>query len=400
MPANDDISVKILHKNTDISLVLGGPLYQFFRKAKLSGPAGEMLWRRIVAVTMVAWLPLPILTLIGGQALHGIKVPFIYDVEAHVRFLIALPVLIAAEVMVHYRLKPGIQGFVAQRIIDPGDMPKFLDAVESARRLRNSNSLEFGLIVLVYVIGVWVWWNGVAVESASWFATPGDSRFSLTLAGYWYAFVSIPIFQFILLRWYARFFIWSRFLWRVSRLKLRLLATHPDRAAGLGFLGLSTYGFGPILFAQGALLAGLIASRVMYEGQDLLSFKMEAGAFVIAFVFLVFSPLFVFAPKLARARRRGLREYERLGARYVDEFHQKWVCGGAPKGEDILGTGDIQSLADLGNSYNVVRETRPVPFAWTDVVRLAVSAAAPLIPLALTVLSLRELVTKLVKIIF
>ena len=72
MPANDDISVKILDKNSDISLVLGGPLYQFFRKAKLSGPAGEMLWRRIVAVTMVAWLPLPILTLIGGQALHGI----------------------------------------------------------------------------------------------------------------------------------------------------------------------------------------------------------------------------------------------------------------------------------------------------------------------------------------
>jgi hypothetical protein len=33
--------------------------------------------------------------------------------------------------------------------------------------------------------------------------------------------------QFLLLRWYVRFFIWYRFLWRVSRLNLHLVPIHP-----------------------------------------------------------------------------------------------------------------------------------------------------------------------------
>jgi len=75
-----------------------------------------------------------------------------------------------------------------------------------------------------------------------------------------------------------RFFIWYRFLWQVSRIKLNLISTHPDRAAGLAFVASSAYAFGPILFAQGAMLGGLIASRVPYRGDKLLSFKLQAVA--------------------------------------------------------------------------------------------------------------------------
>ena len=96
-----------------------------------------------------------------------------------------------------------------------------------------------------------------------------------TAAGNWYALVSIPIFQFILLRWYFRFFVWFRFLWQISRIHLNLIPTHPDRAAGLAFLGKSAYAFSLILFAQGALLAGVIASHVLYNGEALMSFKIE-----------------------------------------------------------------------------------------------------------------------------
>jgi hypothetical protein len=221
----------------------------------------------------------------------------------------------------------------------------------------------------------------------------------LNLAGYWFCFVSIPLFQFILLRWYLRFAIWFQLLWRVSTLNLRLLPTHPDRAGGIGFLGRSSYAFAPILFAQGTLLAGLIASRVLYQGESLMSFKLSLIALVGFFVLVILGPLTVFTPELARAKRRGLNEYGTLATVYAADFDEKWVRDGARE-EDILGTADIQSLADLANSYAVVREMRLVPFALNDVARLAIATAAPALPLLLTIMPLEELVTRLLKTIF
>jgi hypothetical protein len=392
---------EILDEPPDFSLVLGGPLFQLYRRAHLSGDALELVRRRVVVVAVITWLPLLLLSLIGGHALGDIiKVPFLYDIEVHVRFLIALPILIVAELIVHSRIRPTVKRFVERRIIIAEDMPKFQAAIDSAMRVRNSVTVEVALVILVYTLGQWIWRSNMATEGASWYAMREGSQMHLTFAGYWYAFVSIPIFQIILLRWYLRFFIWFQFLWRVSRLNLRLIATHPDRAAGLAFLGTSTYGFGSILFAQGALLAALIASRIFYQGQDLMAFKREAAGFLIFFVVVVLSPLVVFAAPLARAKRRGLADYGSLASRYVEGFDEKWIKGGAPPGEELIGSGDIQSLADLGNSFAVVQQMRVVPFGLKDAGRLAGAAAAPLLPLGLTIFSLEELVTRLIKILF
>jgi hypothetical protein len=68
--------------------------------------------------------------------------------------------------------------------------------------------------------------------------------------------------------------------------------------------------------------------------------------------------------------------------------------------EQLLGTGDIQSLADLGNSFTIVREMRTVPFVRDDVVRLLVITIVPFVPLLLTIMPLDELVTQAIKIVF
>ena len=65
-----------------------------------------------------------------------------------------------------------------------------------------------------------------------------------------------------------------------------------------------------------------------------------------------------------------------------------------------LASSDNQSLADLGNSYAAVKEMRPIPFDLQDIARLAAATAVPLLPLGLTVFSLEELVTRIVKILF
>src|SRR5262249_32118485 len=191
------------------------------------------LHRRILVITLIAWLPLPLLAMLGPHLLTDtVKVAFLHDIETHVKLLVALPVLIAAELIVHSRIRPVVKAFLARRIVGQQDMPKFLAAIDSAVRLRNSVPVELGLIFLVYTLGRWLWQSETALGAATWYAIPESGRLHLTTAGYWYAFVSIPIFQFIVLRWYLRFFVWFRFLWQVSRLNLHLIPTHPDRAGG------------------------------------------------------------------------------------------------------------------------------------------------------------------------
>jgi hypothetical protein len=317
----------------------------------------------------------------------------------HIRFLVALPVLIAAELIVHRRIRPVVQQFVARRIIIAEEMPKFHAAINSAMRVRNSMFVELASIVLVYTAGHWVWRNGIAAEQASWFARPDGTSLNLTYAGYWLAFVSVPIFQFILLRWYLRLLTWFWLLWRISKLNLRLTPTHPDRAGGLGFLGDCAHAFAPILFAQGALLSGVIASRILYEGQMLVAFKAEAAGFVVVFVLFILGPLTVFSGRLAQTKRKGLREYGMLASRYVQGFDDKWIHGGASATEDLLGSGDIQSLADLGNSIATVRGMRLVPFGLNAVITLAVVSVAPLLPLTLTIFSAEEVLLKVIQIL-
>ncbi|MES2221823.1 MAG: hypothetical protein V4587_12770 [Acidobacteriota bacterium] len=379
----------------EFSLVVGGPLFQLLRRFHLSGDALEGLYQRIGVISLIAWLPLLLLSFAGPTGLAL----FLKDVEVQVRLLVALPTLIAAELIVHLRTAPAVHRLIDRRIVLPEDLPRFDDAIKSATGLRNSAAAHVGILVLVYTIGLWVWNSRVPIVSATWYAMPGG-RWHLTTAGYWYVFVSIPIVQFVLLCWYWRFFVWCYFLWRVSRIKLNLICTHPDHCAGLSFLGRSAYAFGPILFAQGTMLAGVVASRVLSRGEPLISFRLQIFGLVAFFVLVVLGPLLVFTPQMAAAKRRALAIYGQLAQDYVESFERKWGTQGTAPVEELLGTADIQSLADLSNSYSIVSSMSAVPFGLRDITRLAAATAAPFLPLLLTVFSLEELIIRAAQAIF
>ena len=388
----------IVQEVPDFSLVLGGPLFQLLRRFRLEGDAMELLHRRIITSVLLTWVPLLILAVLGGSAGSGRRISFFQDIEVHARFLIALPILIGAELLVHLRIRTAVRRFVEWRIVLPDDIPRFQRAIESALRIRNSIYVELALLIVVYTFGFWIWNDRGHLGAATWYAEAGD-RWHLTTPGYWYVFVSLPVFQFILLRWYMRLFVWFRFLWQVNRIELNLVPTHPDRCAGLSFVGKSSYAYAPILVAQGAILAGMVANRILYRGEILQSFKFQIGGFIVFFVVAVLAPLLMFTPRMAQARRKGLADYGLFAQRYVEGFDRKWVRGAFPS-QELLGTGDIQSLADLVNSYQIVREMRVVPFGLQDVSRLALATAAPLSPLLLTVFSLEELIVRVIRVIF
>ena len=391
----------LLKEPPDFSLVLGGPLYQLWRRTRLAGDALQLMRRRIVVATLLTWLPLLVLSVVEGHAWGGVTLPFLYDIDLHARLLLALPLLIVAELVVHRRMRPVVRQFVERRLITDAARARFDAAIASAMRLRNSITAEVLLIALVYVVGVgFVWRTQVALDVESWYGVQGDGRLQPSWAGWWLGCVTLPVFQFLLLRWYFRLFIWARFLWQVSRIELKLLPTHPDRSGGLGFLGSVGYACVPLLLAQGTLLAGMIAGRIFYTGAKLPEFKLEIIGLVAMMVFVILGPMLVFSMQLAAAKRAGLREYGTLAQRYVREFDHKWLRGGAPAGEPLIGSADIQSLADLGNSFEVVKGMKLAPFTLQTVLQLAVVTVAPLFPLTLTMFSLQEVLEQLLKLAF
>jgi hypothetical protein len=392
----------VIASSENFSLVLGGPLFQLFLRARLSDDALQLARKRALVVALFAWLPLLLLStferhLFGGST----TVPFVMDLEVHVRFLVAVPLLIGAELMVHQSLRPAVQQFLERQLIPDGAMAQFDAAIASSFRLRNSVLAEVLMIAFVYGVGVSVVWRQyLALDAATWYATPTAAGAHLSFAGIWYGYVSLPVFQFLLCRWYFRIGIWAHFLWQVSRIKLNLIPTHPDRNAGLGFLTGTFCAFGLLAAAHGALVAGQIANRIYFLGATLPEFKMQIAVLVIIMLCIVFAPLLSFAPQLDQAKRTGNREYGTLASRYVREFDSKWLRGGAPANEPLVGSGDIQSLADLGNSMEVVRTMRIAPITADGVLRLAAAVLVPIAPLTLTLMPLDELAKMLLGLMF
>src|SRR4026208_963366 len=108
----------LLSEPPDFSLILGGPLFQLLRRAHLSGDAADLVWRRIIALALITWLPLLALSIVEGHAWgDSVRVPFLFDVDVHARFLLALPLLIVAELVVHRRMRLVVGTFVKRGLV-------------------------------------------------------------------------------------------------------------------------------------------------------------------------------------------------------------------------------------------------------------------------------------------
>jgi hypothetical protein len=290
--------------------------------------------------------------------------------------------------------------FLDRGLIPDAARARFDAIIGSAMRLRSSVAAEL-LIALVCIVGVGLVWRAQAGFAVTgWYGVSDGVKMQPSLAGWWLICVSLPLFQFLLLRWFFRLFIWARFLWQVSRLDLSVMPMHPDRCGGLGFLAEMPSACLTLLVALGALLAGMVADRIFFAGASLIDFKVELGGMVAVMLFVILAPLLVFAPKLAAAKRAGMREYGTLAQRYAREFDRKWLRAGAPADEPLIGSADIQSLADLGNSFEVVKRMRAVPFDLQTVLLLAAATLLPVAPLLLTMFSLEEVLVRLMKVVF
>ncbi len=345
----------------------------------------------------LTWVPLCVLCVIEGLAFSGVKLPFFYDIAAHTRFLLAVPVLVLADIPVGARLQQVVRHFLAAHLVREEQLTKFQGIVLDTLRFRDARVAEITLLVLAYVAAYNAQSGSSSQSISTWFRA--ESGQGLTLVGYWYAFVALPIFQFLIFRWAYRMVVWSRFLRKVSKLDLLLTPTHPDAAGGLGFVGKGLIPFGVILFALSSVVSSAIASRILFSGGKLEDYQWSYLALFVVVVAIFAGPMVIFLPKLMQLKQRGLMEYGTFGSQYTQAFHRRWIEETEPNKEPLLGTGDIQSLADLGNSFEIIRKMRIVPVELSDFLAMVLPGLIPALPLAAIVMPLGDIVKGLLKLV-
>jgi hypothetical protein len=370
---------------SEFSLVDGGPLYALMRRLGWTRPDGRLDY--VLASLMIvafAWGPLVVASL---SAHFGTDHSFAIDWGTHARLLVAIPLLLRADVSLHARTRSVVAKFTADRWAAE-QTDTFDRIVASAIRWRDAVGPEVALLVLAEVVSQLVAWHvgGLGTRRVT------TGRY-LLVARWWYALVALPIFHFLVYRALWRWAIWTRLLWELSRLRLAPVATHPDLAGGLQFLSWPSIGFGYVVAALSATQAGVWADQVLDARVKIMDLKAYALVFVIAGLVVALGPLLLVAGHLWRCRYQGLFDYGRLAVDYTRMFQQRWIA--QRQRDDLLGSADIQSLADLANSYNIVDKMRFWPFGLRTVIIIALAGLLPMVPLTLLAASLPELLFKL-----
>ncbi|MFM7448698.1 MAG: hypothetical protein ACKO24_08885 [Leptolyngbyaceae cyanobacterium] len=218
-------------------LTNGGPVDHLLTRLRLRSPTRK----QIALFMMIGWLPLLLLSALQGFAIgQSVKMPFLLDIGEQVRLLLVVPLLLIAEPIIGASVREAVEQFHHEELILEAEEEKitFDNTTHRAMRWKESALAEVILVGVVIVLTFAQLDTIQKTFGTSWLypkltassSHPGQLFLPLSLAGKWLALVSLPIYRFLLLRWVWRFIIWACFLWQVSRLRLQLIPTHPDRA--------------------------------------------------------------------------------------------------------------------------------------------------------------------------
>jgi hypothetical protein len=372
-------------------LTEGGPTQRLEQRLGLTRAGAPRTLRRVFLSVLATWVPLLVLSTLQGSSIgHLIPVSFLGDFAVHARFLLAVPVLIFADTILGPRLAGAASYFIDSGLVARDDFASFDRAIDVGLRWRDSTVAELILIFLAYVLTITNLLS-MAVHVSTWYAIKTNSGISLTWSGWWFVLFCVPLLQFLTLRWIWRLFLWGQFLWRMNRLNLQLIPTHPDHAAGLEFVGGSQRFFGVVLFAWSSGAAGVLANSIVYDHFTLRHFAPLIASSVFVSVGIVLLPLLVFSETLLKTKKFGLHKYGTLAIEYTAAFQKKWIIDPRRPEEPLLGTGDLQSLADLGNSYGYIEKMNAIPMGPRTPVHLALACLIPMAPLLLTTMPLEEI---------
>ena len=340
---------------------------------------------RILIISGIAWLPLAVLTIIDGTFIStDISIPFVKDVVPYVRALIVIPLLVMADNIIEPMLVKIVNYFTTSGIVPGHEQEHLKDAVERTAYLLNAKWIQ-GMLILLVILISWIlqtdyvdMWTQRGVTS--WVLQLENGEVDETAAGLWFLLVASPLVSFLLYRWIWRFLAWSMFLYRVSRLKLELYASHTDLSGGLAIVGGGQALFGIVFLIMASLISSELASNVLYEGDNLADLNFLVLVFIVISVIVITAPLLFFTDQLFNLKRNALAEYGALQQQISRDFHHHWI---RKKAKDLVNSMQPSAMADYSAVYEVISSVRIVPLSPRAIIVLAVVLLVPFLPLIL-----------------
>lgn len=385
---------------TLLPLFDSGPFPHLQRPMRLLQPAGLGTPFKVAFVLLLGWVPLVLLVILQSLTQHNhLYASFFGDFGVHARSLLAAPFFFVAEAICLPRLARIGRHFVASGLIAAGDRARFDAAFASTRRLLNSTLAEVLAVLATYSLIVLLLRFLPPNIFPLWYSPSGLGYPHLSWAGWWYAVISLPLLLLILLGWLWRILLWCRFLFLVSRMRLRLIPAHPDLAGGLKFLGLSLVAFMPVGFTVGMIAAGSVANQVVSGRVSVVAFQKPVLGLLVVIVIFFVGPLLVFVTSLREHLRRGVFQYGVLVHGVGEQFEKKW-CSGAAIGADALAAPDFSATTDLYSIAANVRQMRSFPFGLKSVVALIAATLLPFLPVALMTIPLEVILKEVAAYLF
>lgn len=394
-------------KNTPLSVYEGDRLNRLFGRLGLGPRRPWHLLSRALLLLGVTWIPMALIAIGEGLFRPPMPMNFFADFAAYAQFFIGLPLFVLAEAVVIQATADAGGEFYSSGVLQKDSHRQALHHLHRrVAQLRDAWWVELLCVFFAYQFSMWI----VGVEL--WAHSPlenwhthlvGGERW-LTWTAMWAFFIAIPILNYWWLRHIARVLIWSWYLYRVSRLRLDLLATHPDRTGGIGFISDVQGHFAWLIFAYGVTN---VAAPVGYQISVLElnpwvpSVWGPMLGFVIGAPLLFTLPLFFFTRKLAVARQLARRRYRRL---LYSETHklEGRILPQRERKQRLPEAVDVAVVNQLAQLYDRVDGMRVVPFDFRSMVQLlssSLGSVATILPLLHAEANLENILQALVKLL-
>lgn len=374
-----------------------GMLARLLIKMRLAQGGAPVVVKSALLFIAVAFLPLLVICIFQGTALPGsVRVPLLGDAITLSRLLLVAPVLILSDLLTRPWLLKVAQHFLGT-FIEAEDVDHYKAMFERVFMIRNSVLIDAALFVLAFISSIFQASMVIALDISSWQLVGMETHPVLSAPGWWNAAVSQPLFRFVILSWSFDYLLWVYFLFKVSRYKLKVVATHPDGAGGLAFVGVAQTPFCIAAFALSAAISSVVAHAVLYTNMKLQSFT-NLGVVFLALMLLIFvGPLIVFTPTLLRTKLRAVFSYGALCHEMSSLFASKWLVPRNEGDPKVIDSADPSALADLNSSYVTMNSMRPFIFNHKFVMTFAIASALPALPLVATVMPLKDILMQILK---
>ena len=385
---------KAVDPDVDFSLVDGDLAVRVQRAIGLIPPRGLGVGRRALLSVLITWVPLVVAAALAERLLRGLlDEPLAQHFGIHVRFLVAVPLLILGEARLHSVVRESVAQFVRSGLVAEKDHARFVEIVRRAVAWRDG-WLPWLVIAVLVISAAASSPFSLNAHELLWANDAPQHQLAPGLGRVWFHFVARPIFIALLLAWVWRLALVTIIMARISRLDLVLVATHPDRAGGLGFLQVLPSAFAPLSFALASVLAATWGHQAIYHHVPLASFQVPLAAFAVTVAAALFVPLAMFAPRLLALRRRALLDYGALVTEHDQLVYRRWLLGEPVTDDALLSAPELGPVADTVSLYDAVSRTRPVPAGKRTLILIAAPILLPMLPLIAIEVPIKEALMK------